>query len=312
MIDNPSAGCRRLADGRLPRRRIAMLKLIAACLVTVTLLADASAADPEDGIYSCAYDGTGAKVRRTDGAIVSLGKRLGLVAGATPIRSLRNDNSAFWLELKGVGPLAEDKSMPHFLAVVDGLYIAVSGHSERHADGTMDLFLQISGSVAAEKAAARLKTTVQRRNHPGRRIEVRWTPERETYHPGEAVTMVMELRNVGDAPFTFRVGGQQRATRDNQYRFLAYRSGGSGKAIPDTGSPVHFGGPTGTRALKPGEAYTAKVDLSKWFTFAEPNTYHITGLFELDLCDGNGGFVEPLWNDIAAGNGNVRVVAKEK
>jgi hypothetical protein len=193
---------------------------------------------------------------------------------------------------------------------VDGLYLAVAGHSDRHPDGTQDLSCQIAGLEAAEKAAARLKVTVQRRLHPGHRFEVKWSPEREAYRPGEAVTLVMEIRNTGTAPFAFQVGGQQRGARDNQYRFLAYRSYGGGKAVPDTGDPNHHGGICSARTLQPGETFTAKVDLSKWFAFPDPDTYRVTGLFELQLYSPGQGLGWPLWDDLAAGDCLVRVVPK--
>jgi hypothetical protein len=290
-----------------------MIKLFAACLVAGAFLADVKAADPEDGIYSCAYEGTGAKVRRTDGGEVILGKRLGSVSGAASIRSVRNDNSFFSMDLKNVGPLAEDRAMPYHLVVVDGLYIAVVGHTDRGPDGTQDFSCQVAGAAAADKVAARLKTIVQRRSHPGHRFEVRWTPERETYHPGEAVTIVLTIRNTGTVPFAFQVGGQQRGARDNQYRFLAYRSSGYGKAVPDTGDPNHHGGISYNQVLKPGEVFTAKVDLSKWFTFTDADTYRITGLFELQLYEPDRGIgSQPTWDDLAVGDCFVRVVAKEK
>jgi hypothetical protein len=290
-----------------------MLRVVAAALAVLTLYGPTRAADPEDGVYSCAYEGDGTKVRRTDGAEVILGKRLGPANAATVIRSVRNDNTFFVFDLNNAGPLAQDPTKPYFLVVADGQFIAVWGNSDRRPDGTQSLSCQIIGQAAAEKVAARLHTTVQRRAHPGHHFAVNWTPERETYHPGEAVTLVMEIRNTGAEPFAFQVGGQQRGARDNQYRFLAYRGSGSGKAVPDTGDPNHFGGICTIQTLKPGEVFTAKVDLSKWFTLADPDTYRITGLFELELYEpGRGLDGRPIWDDLAVGDVLVRVVAKGK
>ena len=50
-----------------------MLKLVAAGVAILTLLGNVQAADHENGVYSCAYEGAGAKVRRTDGGEVVLG-----------------------------------------------------------------------------------------------------------------------------------------------------------------------------------------------------------------------------------------------
>ena len=88
---------------------------------------------------------------------------------------------------------------------------------------------------------------------------------------------------VGTGPLSFFEGGKQRGPRDNQYRFLAYRSGGHGRAVPDTGDPTNFGGIGAVRTLKPGESFARTVTLDKWFTFTDSDTYRVTGLFELPL-----------------------------
>ena len=43
--------------------------------------------------------------------------------------------------------------------------------------------------------------------------------------------------------------------------------------------------------------------LDRWFTFPEPDTYRVTGLFELELHDPTGGqgFDKALWDDLAVG-----------
>lgn len=106
------------------------------------------------------------------------------------------------------------------------------------------------------------------------------------------------------------MGGKRRGSRDNQYRFLAYRGSGEGKAVPDTGDPTHHGGLGGVRTLEPGKSFTSIVALDKWFQFDAPDTYRITGIFELEFHE-PGSQHNPIWNDFTAGDRLVRVVPKD-
>jgi hypothetical protein len=260
----------------------------------------------EDGIYFWTT-GPGKTVKRNDGAEVVLGHRLGQPLGKASIRSVTNDNSKYVLELKGAGPVAKEPG-GYLAVVVDGVLLAVWGQSDREADGTMNLSCHIYGDEAAQKVAARLQVEPKKRKNPGHRFEVRWTPEKESFQAGEPVTLKLEIRNAGEVPFAFRVGGQQRGPRDNQFRFLAYRSYGGGKAVPDTGDPVNFGGISTFHTLKPGETFTRSVGLDKWFNLSEPDIYRITGIYQLELVDPEHGFGEVLWNDLAIGDCFVRVI----
>ena len=92
------------------------------------------------------------------------------------------------------------------------------------------------------------------------------------------------------------------------------QAGIDGKGLPDTGDPHNFGGRSRSITLKPGEVYTTEVDLSKWFKFAEPNTYQITGVFEMPVIDPTSaeGWRPVLWDDLAVGECSVRVTAAKK
>jgi hypothetical protein len=284
-----------------------MSKFVAGCVACLLGAGPCFADKLGDGIYTWTEGGT-PRVKRNDGAEVVLGKAVGKVFGTAAMHSVANDNSQYVLQLKDAGPLAEGAEKSYLALVIDGTILGVCSHSDRHADGTFDLNATVYGDDAAGKVADRLKIERQKRKNPGHKIEVRWSPEKEQYKAGEAVTLKMELRNAGDAPVSFTVGGKQRGPRDNQYRFLAYRGHGLGKAVPDTGDPLNFGGICGPKTLKPGETYTATVPLDKWFTFADPDTYRVTGVFELELVDPAVSFGEPLWNDLATGECSVKVV----
>jgi hypothetical protein len=283
--------------------------VIAGCLVGLLGSVPAPAGPPEDGIYPWT-EGREGRVKRNDGAEVVLGQRLGRGLGRAALTSVRNDNSVFTLEPRGAGPLPEGADRSYLAVMIDGVCLGVWSHSDRRPDGTIDLSCTVHGDEAARRVAARLGVEPRRRKHPGHRFETRWAPEKESYRPGEAVTLKLEIRNTGEVPFTFWVGGQQRGPRDNQYRFLAYRTSGLGKAVPDTGDPTNFGGIMTTRTLKPGESFTASVSLDKWFNFPEADTYRVTGLFGLAIQDQpDSGFGGVTWDDYAVGDCLVRVAA---
>lgn len=287
-----------------------MFRSIAVCAAALVWCVPALAADPENGIYLSKAEGQGTKVKRNDGAEVVLGARVSGTFGKATLRSVANDNSRFVLELRGAGPLPADADRNALALVIDSVCLGVYSHSDPHRDGTIDLGAAVEGEAAAEKVAKVLKAQVEKRTNPGHRLEVRWTPEKDQFQAGDPVTVRMEIKNVGDKPVAFFVGGKQRGARDNQYRFLAHRSHGLGKAVPDTGDPTNFGGKGGVRILKPGEKYTAAVDLTKWFDFPDADTYRITGIFELELYDAANAGPREIWNDLAVGECSVKIVPK--
>jgi hypothetical protein len=277
------------------------------------LLSFVAPAPPEPGIYSWS-EGPAPRIKRNDGAEIVLGKLLGKTFGQATMHSVKNDNSQFVLQLKNAGPLAAEATSSYMALMIDGICLGVWSHSDPHANGTMDLSCSVYGEEAAKRVAAALKIDLPRRKHPGHRFETRFVPEKESYGAGEPVTLKMEIRNTGAAPFTFMVGGKQRGPRDNQFRFLAYRSYGMGKAVADTGDPLNFGGIGSYHTLKPGETLTKSITLDKWFTFTEADYYRITGIYELELYDfaPPDRFGSPIWDDLAVGDCLVRVVAKDK
>jgi hypothetical protein len=226
--------------------------------------------------------------------------------------SVANDNTRFALDLKGAGPIPAKRTAPYFALVLDGYVLAVAGHSDPHPDGTMDFGAPVFGAEPAKAVEQRLKIDARRRGHPGHRLLTTWTPGKPRYQAGEPVTLRMTIKNVGDKPISFRVGGQQRGLRDNQFRFLAYRSGGWGKAIADSGDPTNFGGISTWRDLKPGEEFSHEVNLSHWFKFTEPDSFRITGLYELELFDlkPDGSHGNTVWQDFAVGECTVYVEAR--
>jgi hypothetical protein len=182
------------------------------------------------------------------------------------------------------------------------------------ADKLLFTSANVYSAEAARVLAAHYKIEPKLRKHPGHRYEVRWVSDKPEYAPGEAVKLRMELKNTGTGLLRFTFGGKQRGPRNNQFRFIAQASYSGGKAVPDTGDSTNFGGIMGTQFLKPGEVFTADVDLSKWFTFTDPQTYRITGVFEMPVLDPNGStnsFGPTVWDDLATGECFIRVVRKK-
>lgn len=267
----------------------------------------------EDGFYEVRDSGDGVRFPGNDGRTVLLGKRLGKKFGTPTIRSTNNDNALFGCTLKGAEKLWDGPETPALALVAGNVCLRLTGNSITNADDTRDLWFTIAGRERAERVAKALKCELRLRKDPGHRLRVKWTPAKETYEVGEAVTLKFELTNVGKENVTFRIGGSQRGPRDNQFRFVAQRWHGMGKGVPDTGDPNNHGGISGTRTLKPGEAYTADVPLDRWFKFDEPDAYRVTGIWSLRLEDPTlGGFDQAIWDDLVCGDCTVRVEKAKK
>jgi hypothetical protein len=292
-----------------------MKPFLTALLLLMTLTTTVRADGLADGIYVGTDGGAGKRLKRNDDADVVVGQRLGKTFGTAALQSTANDNSRFVLQLKSAGPLGNIPAGGHLLVIVDGVILAAWGQSDRHPDGTLDLSCNVSGEEAARRVAERLKVKLNLRKDPGHRFEVRWTPDKKVFTIGEPVTLTMHLRNTGTMPFTFMAGGKQRGPRDNQFRFLAHASYGGGKAVPDTGDPLNFGGIASYQTLKPGETFTRSLAIDKWFHFTNPDFYRVTGIYELELYGGSAetGFsTSPIWNDLAVGDCVIRVAGKAK
>jgi hypothetical protein len=268
-------------------------------------------AEVADGIYPLAGN-TGHDVKLSGGDWVALGKLRTASWERAEVYSLANDNSRFEVRLFNVDRAVDHGEPATVVLVVNAVGMPFHSRFE-HAGGRLDLSFTVTGTDEARKIAGVLKTEPVLRRHSGHRVVLKLTPDKETYRPGEPVTLAVDICNVGDVDVLFRDGGQQRGARNNQFRFLAYGGFGQGKAVPDTGDPNHHGGLSSLRPLKPGESVRHTIKLDRWFTFAEPDTYRITGLFELEL------HVMPrrelhqvIWDELVVGECMIKVVAPGK
>jgi hypothetical protein len=267
----------------------------------------------DDGFYEILDKGAGSHFPSNDGRDLLLGKRMGKKFGTAAIYSRNNDNKDFGLTLKGAEKMWDGPEPLPLALVVDNVCLRMSGNTIPNADDTRDLWFTIRGKESASKVAKALKCELKLREDPGHRLTVKWAPDQEVYQVGDAITLKFEMKNSGKDSVTFRIGGSQRGSRDNQFRFVAQRSHGFGKGVPDTGDPNNFGGLSWTKTLKPGEAYAADVPLTKWFKFEEEDSYRISGLWSLRLEDPErAGFNHGIWDDVVCGECFVRVEAAKK
>jgi hypothetical protein len=276
----------------------------------IFLLAGSAAADElSSGAYELASEGPGREIDRSDegGGSVFLKDRCTDRLGKAKLISRANDNSLFDLKLDGAGPFPKGADKRHLAIVVAGRCFPFWSHSDPRPDGTMELGATVEGEEIAKQVAAELGIKPILRTHPGHRVVVTFKPEKKKYRVGEAVTLVMTIRNAGDQPVSFEDGGMQRGARNNQFGFTAFHNSGFGRALPDTGDPRHFGGPSGRPTLKPGEAFTKTIGLGDWFKFDEPDSYRILGTYRLAISDAE--LTAPvLWDDFATAECTVYVV----
>jgi hypothetical protein len=281
-------------------------------LLTVVLLAaiPAPAAELADGIYP--VGGNTGNVKLSGGEWVSVDKMRTSTWERAEMRSIANDNSRFVVILQNVDKAVEKGEPANVILVVNTVGMPL--HSRvTAADGKLDFLFTVDGAEEAKKIAGVLKVEPILRTHPGHRVVLRMKPDKESYRPGEAVTLAVEICNVGDKAILFQMGGKQRGARNNQFRFLAYGGYGSGKAVPDTGDPWHHGGLSSLRPLKPGESIRETVHLDKWFKFTEPGTYRITGMYELELSHMPERFLHTvIWDDLAVGECIIKVLVPGK
>jgi hypothetical protein len=295
---------------------VVLVSLAAAVMASVAPAPHGKAAQPiADGVYLLRFEGKGRPVRLGNGERAFLGKRLSDSIGASAsLRSVSNDNTRFFFTVKKLGPLPAVATQEQTALVVDGVCMHLGREDKLPPDGRVNTWANVYTARDAGTLAARYKIEPKKRKHPGHRFQVRWVPDKKEYTVGDKVTVNLELTNTGTVPMHFTFGGKQRGPRNNQFRFLAYSGSGYGKAVPDTGDPVNFGGIVQSKTLKPGEVFKAEVALDKWFQFTRADTYRVTGMLELGLIDpeDTNGFGEVIWNDLAVGDCRVRIVAQEK
>jgi len=272
--------------------RITMLMLTGLIGMSATLRAEEVAS----GLYVKLEANQGRAVARADGAgELRIGNLLATRFSDASMRSIANDNSRYMLTLK-VSEIAEGAPRQMVL-VIAGRGIHVS--ADRGADGSAQVYsTNVTDAQVAEKIAKELGVQPVLRTHPGHALVTSVRAMKESYQPGEPVTLEMKIKNVGQTTVRFFDGGSRRGSRNNLFGFIAFSAQGWGKAVPDIGDPNNFGGIASLEELKPGDVFTKQVNLSDWFQFNKLDTYKITTLFKMRLCDDSPNNL-PIWDEAA-------------
>ncbi len=246
-----------------------------------------------NGIYFITGSDKGPAVKTLDGIQVHLGEKFTEPIERIYFRSISNDNERYSLMLGKTGPFSKDYTL--FALYVDGYCLRFNGGGSS-GDKIFDINGQFDSAQAADAFAQFLKVQPLKRIHPNYALTTRYIPSKGAFSTNEPLMVTLEIKNVDTVPVAFQVGGKNRGERDNQFGFTAYDGM---KAVPDIGNPVHFGGLSVNKTLKPGEIFTKEVDLRKWFTFQKAGTYEITGSYYLSFFDPDKKDYFVLWEDYA-------------
>lgn len=277
-----------------------MRDLIAATGVLVVAQALA-AHEIGNGIYESSRDPSARLVHTQDGRELRCGAAKSLEIQSGEICSQTNENTRFCLSL--TIPYDADLGPSKYILVVAGVAYAQggSGSSERESSS---LCFYVSGAKQAERISKHFAIPLAHRRHPHHNLLVSFTPSKPEFAVGGEVSAALRIENVGTNTVSFMKGGRNRAARDNQYVFSARRNG---KQVEDTGTSYHHGGLAAARTLKPGEVFEDRIDLTKWFAFADSGTYEIHGSYYLAFIDPDVESFRTIWEDYVSADFNVIV-----
>jgi len=116
--------------------------------------------------------------------------------------------------------------------LIDGRCFMIYSRSDPEKDGTVNLSTVIHGDEALRAVTKVYKIEPVLRKHPGHKFAVSFQPDKESYKPGDAITLKLSIKNVGNETVSFFDGGRQRGPRDNQFGFTAMRGGGWARPFP--------------------------------------------------------------------------------
>jgi HEAT repeat protein/beta-lactamase regulating signal transducer with metallopeptidase domain len=124
------------------------------------------------------------------------------------------------------------------------------------------------------------------------RIEAGFVPDRNEIQAGEELGVEFYVRNVGDAAFGLRVGGDGRGVRPTRFKISAVDADGN-KVTDPNANAMNMGGFGGCPMIEPGKSYAESLFLSKWCEFVKPGVYTVTCTSVLKISkDGTSDFDE--------------------
>jgi hypothetical protein len=121
----------------------------------------------------------------------------------------------------------------------------------------------------------------QELKHAG--AEVSLELDKAEYFLGENVVLHWRIRNAGDKPITFDIGGDGRTPGANRaIRFKIEATDAAGNAAADPyPNPANMGGPGGKLSLEPGEDFWVDLQLMRYREITVPGEYTITVYHDL-------------------------------
>lgn len=248
-------------------------------LFTLIILESASGTDLANGFYAAASEDSSAK------ALKFKIKRATLIS---------QDNLNKYFQLTITVPFDSPQYESVLFVIEESRFKTSSSGSSEGVERDYNFQIPQDAVVSVEKF---LKIKAEYRKHPGHRIHAALIPSKKDYKPGEDVILKLVVSNLGSASIAFQVGGRNRSARDNQFSFSLFCDQ---KAVLDIGNPVHFGGLSQRRILRPGEKFEIEVSLGKWFKFDKEGFCEGIGsyYFAMNPVSGNNAY-RILWEDYA-------------
>jgi hypothetical protein len=264
------------------------------------LISAAYSQSPADGFYLLSDDASAPSVLSQDGKRVSLGPLQEVAIQRSDIYSEDNANSTFWITV-GIPYEVHVRARLYVLVVADHAYPWAGSES---GNGLYQINFRVSGANNARDISRFLSTPIAYRKHPGHQLLVSFIPALSSFRIGDEVRVKFRIENIGTNSISFQHGGQNRASRDNQYTFSAQFVG---KQVQDIGTNVHHGGLAVRRVLQAGEVFVDEISLSKWFAFNKKGQYEVFGSYDLRFYDPNNETSKPIWTDYVSGEFLVKI-----
>ena len=109
----------------------------------------------------------------------------------------------------------------------------------------------------------------------GFKIEAGFVPDKKEIILGENISMTFYVKNLGQKPYEFFVGGDSRGSiRHNNFHITAVDE--NGVPVEDPFSYDNFGGPGNYMNIEQGEIYAERLYLGHWCRFEKPGIFTVT------------------------------------
>ena len=129
--------------------------------------------------------------------------------------------------------------------------------------------------IENEVGLGEMVSTFQVYDTNGVSIEAGFVPDKTEIISGEPVFITFYVKNIGDKPYRFFVGGDNRGSvRHNNFRITAVDV--KGQLVKDPYSYDNFGGRGNNINLESGDIYAERLYLDHWCAFEKPGVYTVT------------------------------------